>query len=132
MTPQPPKWADQFLEWYCNPAILEEIQGDAYELYLRTRKAHNKYVANLQFVWNVIRFFRWSNIKRSRTQPSSSLMMYKNYFTVFKRGFVKQKGYSFLNVFGLAIGVACFLLISLYIRDEYSFDRMHSKADRIY
>jgi putative ABC transport system permease protein len=132
MTPKPPKWADQFLEWYCNPAILEEIQGDAYELYLRTRKAHNKHMANLQFVWNVIRFFRWTNIKRSRTQPSSSLMMYKNYFTVFKRGLVKQKGYSFLNVFGLAIGIACFLLISLYIRDEYSFDRMHSKADRIY
>jgi putative ABC transport system permease protein len=128
----PPKWADRFLEWYCNPAVLEEIQGDAYELYLRTRKARNKHLANLQFVWNVIRFFRWSNIKRSRTQSSSSFMMYKNYFTVFKRGFIKQKGYSFLNVFGLAIGIACFILISLYIRDEYSFDRMHSKADRIY
>ena len=59
-------------------------------------------------------------------------MMYRNYFTVFKRGFVKQKGYSFLNIFGLAIGISCFLLISLYIKDEYSFDRMHSKADRIY
>ncbi|MEJ0031640.1 MAG: ABC transporter permease [Bacteroidota bacterium] len=59
-------------------------------------------------------------------------MMYSNYFAVFKRGFLKQKGYSFLNVFGLAIGIACFLLISLYMRNEYSFDRMHSKADRIY
>jgi putative ABC transport system permease protein len=132
MTPKPPQWADRFLEWYCNPAVLEEIQGDTYELYLRTCKAHNKHLANLQFVWNVMRFFRWSNIKRTRTQSPSSLMMYKNYFTVFKRVFVKQKGYSFLNIFGLAIGVSCFLLISLYIRDEYSFDRMHSKADRIY
>lgn len=127
----PPQWADRFLEWYCNPAMLEEIQGDAYELYVRTRKARSKPVADLQFIWNVIRFFRWSNIKRSRPQ-SSPLMMYGNYFTVFKRGFVKQKGYSFLNVFGLSIGIACFILISLYIRDEYSFDRMHSKADRIY
>jgi putative ABC transport system permease protein len=59
-------------------------------------------------------------------------MMFQNYFTVFKRSFVKQKGYSFLNVFGLAIGIACFLLITLYINDEFSFDRMHSKADRIY
>ncbi len=128
----PPKWANHFLEWYCNPKLLEEIQGDAYELYNRTLKAHNKHVANLQFIWNVLRFFRWSNIKRSRTPSPSSFMMYKNYFTVFKRGFVKQKGYSFLNLFGLAIGVACFLLISLYIRDEYSFDRMHSKSDRIF
>lgn len=127
----PPKWADRFLEWYCNPKRLEAIQGDAYELYFRSVK-HNKQVADFQFIWNVLRFFRWSNIKRSSTPSPSSLMMYKNYFTVFKRGFVKQKGYSFLNVFGLAIGIACFLLISLYIRDEYSFDKMHSKSDRIY
>jgi putative ABC transport system permease protein len=127
----PPKWADRFLEWYCNPALLEEIQGDAHELYNRTLKIHSRRLANLQYAWNVIRFFRWSNIKRSPTR-SSSLMMYKNYFTVFKRGLVRQKGYSFLNVFGLAIGIACFMLISLYIRDEYSFDRMHSKAGRIY
>ncbi|HEY0743428.1 MAG TPA: ABC transporter permease [Chryseosolibacter sp.] len=59
-------------------------------------------------------------------------MMFQNYYTVFTRTFIKQKGYSFLNVFGLAIGIACFLLIALYIKDEYSFDRMHSKADRIY
>src|SRR6187399_913287 len=128
----PPKWADRFLEWYCNPSLLEEIQGDAYELYDRTLKNRSRKIADIQYVWNVLRFFRWSNVKRSRSQPSTNFMMFRNYFTVFKRGFIRQKGYSFLNVFGLAIGVACFLLISLYIRDEYSFDKMHSKADRIY
>jgi len=127
----PPKWADRFLEWYCNPKLLEAIQGDAYELYFRTVR-HGKRSADFLFIWNVLRFFRWSNIKRSPSSSPSSLMMYKNYLKVFRRGFVKQKGYSFLNVFGLAIGIACFLLISLYIRDEYSFDKMHSKSDRIY
>jgi len=38
----PPKWADHFLEWYCNPSRLEAIQGDAYELYDRTLKFRNK------------------------------------------------------------------------------------------
>ena len=38
MNRQPPKWADRFLEWYCNPRILEEIQGDIYELYRRRIK----------------------------------------------------------------------------------------------
>ena len=128
----PPKWADRFLEWYCNPGLLEAIQGDVHELYYRTARIYNTRVANLLFIWNVLRFFRWSNIKRSKTTSTSSIMMYRNYFTVFKRGFIKQKGYSFLNIFGLAIGISCFILISLYIKDEYSFDRMHSKADRIY
>lgn len=128
----PPKWADRFLEWYCNPSLLEGIQGDAYELYNRSRKNRGGRIANLLYIWNVLRFFRWSNIKRARSHQPSSLMMYGNYFKVFRRDFIRQKGYSFLNVFGLAIGIACFLLISLYIRDEYSFDRMHTQADRIY
>ena len=128
----PPKWADRFLEWYCNPSLLEEVQGDAYELYGRALKNRGRRIADIQYMWNVLRFFKWSNIKRSSSQPHAGLMMYQNYFTVFKRGFLKEKGYSFLNVFGLAIGIACFLLISLDIKNEYSFDRMHSKADRIY
>ena len=128
----PPRWADRFLEWYCNPRLLESIQGDAYELYDRTLNNRSRRTANLQFIFNVIRFFRWSNIRRSSSPSPPTLMMYKNYLTVFKRSLVKQKGYSFLNIFGLAIGIACFLLISFYIRDEYSFDKMHAKADRIY
>jgi putative ABC transport system permease protein len=132
MTQSPPKWADRFLEWYCNPALLEDIQGDVHELYNKRVKSKNRRIANLEFAWNVLRFFRWSNIKRSKKyQSSSTFMMYQNYFTVFKRSFIKQKGYSFLNVFGLAIGIACFLLITFYIRDEFSYDRFHSKADRI-
>lgn len=130
--PSPPKWADRFLEWYCNPRLLEHIQGDAYELYHRTLTTRNRHLADAQFVWNVIRFFRWSNIKRSPHHSPSPIMMYKNYLAVFKRSFIKHKGYSFLNILGLAIGIACFILISLYIRDEYSYDRMHAKADRIY
>ena len=132
MKSPPPKWADRFLEWYCNPQLLEAIQGDIHELYYRTTRLHNKPLAKCLFIWNVLRFFRWSNIKRSKKSSPTTFMMYRNYFTVFKRGFIKQKGYSFLNIFGLAIGISCFLLISLYIKDEYSFDRMHSKADRIY
>lgn len=127
----PPKWADRFLEWYCNPALLEDIQGDVYELFERSLKKKNRRFASWQFAWNVLRFFRWANIKRSK-KSNPSVMMYQNYFRVFKRSFVKQKGYSFLNIFGLAIGIACFLLISFYIRDEFSYDRFHSKANRIY
>ena len=65
---QPPKWADRFLEWYCHPAVLEEIQGDIYEIFYR-KSDKNPRIANFQFVWNVIRFFRLKNIKkRKRTE----------------------------------------------------------------
>ncbi|MCJ7581230.1 MAG: ABC transporter permease [Candidatus Aminicenantes bacterium] len=58
--------------------------------------------------------------------------MFKNYIKVAVRNILKHKGYSLLNIFGLAVGMACCLLILVYIRDELSFDQYHEKADRIF
>lgn len=58
--------------------------------------------------------------------------MLRNYFKVAVRHLKRQKGYSFINVLSLSLGIACSLLILLYIRDELSYDRIHDKADRIY
>ena len=58
--------------------------------------------------------------------------MFKNYIKIAVRHFLKHKGYSIINVFGLAIGIACCLLIVLFVLDELSFDRHYEKADRIY
>ncbi|MFC2158377.1 ABC transporter permease, partial [Acidobacteriota bacterium] len=58
--------------------------------------------------------------------------MFKNYIKVAVRNILKHKGYSLLNVVGLSIGMACCLLILLYVQDELSFDRYHEKGDRIF
>ena len=58
--------------------------------------------------------------------------MFMNYIKVAVRNILKHKGYSMLNIFGLAVGMACCLLILLYIKDELSFDRYHENADRIF
>jgi len=58
--------------------------------------------------------------------------MFKNYLKIAVRNFFKHKGFSFINIFGLAIGVACCLMIVLYVLDEISYDRYHEKADQIY
>jgi putative ABC transport system permease protein len=58
--------------------------------------------------------------------------MLKNYIKIALRNFLKHKGFSFINIFGLAIGVACCVLIVLYVLDEVSYDRYHEKADKIY
>ncbi len=59
-------------------------------------------------------------------------IMFKNYVKIALRNFLKHKGFSFINIFGLAIGVACCLLIVLYVLDEVSYDQYHEKADQIY
>lgn len=58
--------------------------------------------------------------------------MLKNYIKVAWRNLIKHKVFSIINVSGLAIGVAAFWLISLYVADEWSYDRYNTKADRIF
>ncbi|HMB93669.1 MAG TPA: ABC transporter permease, partial [Rhodothermales bacterium] len=58
--------------------------------------------------------------------------MIKNYLKIALRNLSKQKAHAFINIFGLAVGVACCLLIMLFVQHEWSYDRFHSDADRIY
>jgi len=58
--------------------------------------------------------------------------MLKNYFKIAWRNLLKGRGYSFINIFGLALGLSCFLLISLWIKDELSYNRFLPDVDRIY
>jgi len=57
--------------------------------------------------------------------------MLKNYFKVALRNLRKQKGYAVINVLGLGLGLACSVLIALFVRHELSYDRFHDNADRI-
>jgi putative ABC transport system permease protein len=58
--------------------------------------------------------------------------MFKNYIKVAFRNLWRNKSFSAINVFGLAIGLAICLLITLFVFDELSYDRFNTKADRIY
>lgn len=58
--------------------------------------------------------------------------MFRNYFKTALRNIFRHKGYSVINMTGLAIGLACSLLILIYIQDELSYDAYNEKADRIY
>lgn len=58
--------------------------------------------------------------------------MIGNYWNSAYRNLMKRKGFSFINIFGLAVGMASSLLILTYVTFEFSFDKMHSEYDRIY
>ncbi|MGN6341543.1 MAG: ABC transporter permease [Ginsengibacter sp.] len=58
--------------------------------------------------------------------------MFKNYFKSAWRNLARNKVYSFINVAGLSLGLACAMLIMLYVKDEVSFDRFHKNVDNIY
>jgi putative ABC transport system permease protein len=58
--------------------------------------------------------------------------MLKNYFKVAVRQLLKNKGYSFLNIMGLSLGMACALLIMLWVYDEYQYNKFHNNYSRLY
>jgi putative ABC transport system permease protein len=58
--------------------------------------------------------------------------MLKNYLKIAIRNMLKHKGYAFINVIGLSVGIAVCFLIFLWVRDELNYDRFHAKAGRIY
>ena len=130
----PPRWADRFLEWYCHPDVLEEIQGDAYEIFYR-KSDKNRRIAKLQFIWNVIRFFRLRNIKKRKRNYSSSTLsaaMIKSYFVSGLRNITKNIVPSSINIIGLSIALACGVTIFLLIDSYYNRDTFHEKGDRLY
>lgn len=59
-------------------------------------------------------------------------MMFRNYIKVTLRNLWKNKTYSFLNIFGLAIGLTCAAVIFLWVEDELTFDNIHLKKDHLY
>ena len=58
--------------------------------------------------------------------------MFKNYFRVALRNLKKHKGFSFINIMGLSVGLTCCILIGLYINEELSYDKFHKDSDNIY
>ena len=58
--------------------------------------------------------------------------MIKNFIKITLRNILRHKGYSFINITGLAVGMACCLLITLWVLDELSYDRFHENAPHLY
>lgn len=133
MNNQPPKLASKFLEWYCPASLHEGIEGDLVEQFEEDVARIGIRKARVRFVLNVLRFFRPSILLRNKFAHSLfKTTMLKNYLTIAFRSLWRAKTHSLINILGLGLGITCCILISLFVRDELTFDRFHDKADRIY
>jgi len=109
-------------------SLREGFLGDIEEEYTFRRAQLGRNNANL-----------WLWLQALRSVPGAicfsltwSFIMFKNYLKITTRILVKYKGFSFINIAGLAIGMACCLFISLWVLDELSYDRFNEHADRLY
>ena len=128
--PRPPKWINRLLTWYCREEYANEIQGDLLELYERWLE-NGRFKANVQYVANTFLFMRMYNSKLHSGQNSNQMGIYKNYFKIGYRNLLRNRGYSVINISGLAVGMAITMFIGLWIKAELSFNKSHDNYDQI-
>lgn len=103
------------------------------ELYDERVKELGKRKADSKFIRDVLQLFRPSIIKPADgTYRLTNYGMFRNYFKITVRNLFRQKLYSVINIGGLTIGIASFLLIFIYVQYEKSFDKFYPNADNIY
>jgi len=126
--PAVPQLAERILRYLFSQDYYLERSGDLEEAYGDLVEESGPFWAKSWLCIQIIKLcfgvFRMNIVWR--------FIMIKNYLKVSLRNIKRHKGYSILNISGLTIGFACFILIFLFIRYETSFDRQHTKADRIY
>ena len=131
MEVQPPKRTLRFLRWFCREDFLEEIEGDLIEIFEKQHEVSPSQ-ARRKFRWGVIRHFRPEFMKTLAIgQNSIQYAMLKNYFKTSYRNLSRNKGYSLINIGGLAIGMAVAMTTGLWVHHELSYNTYHKNYDRI-
>jgi len=128
MYKKPPKIVEYFLGIFIRKEDRRDVLGDFEEIYNDIIERRGLLYAHVWYWFQVVKSFPAVIFNKFYW----NVMMFKNYWKVAFRNMRRQKGYSFINISGLAIGMACAVLILLWVRDELSYDRFHKNADNIY
>jgi ABC-type antimicrobial peptide transport system permease subunit len=127
----PPKLAKRFLLSFLRHDLIEEVLGDLDEQFYVTLCTKSRHRARLNYWFQVLHYLRPFALKRLRSSYINNNVMLRNYFKIGWRNLFKNKGYSFINIGGLACGIAVAMVIGLWVYDELSFNKYHKNHDRI-
>ncbi len=127
----PPAWANRLLTFFCREDYSDEILGDLHEAFYWRLKEKGVAKAKARFTWEVIKSLRPKNLK-SFYYLSLNTMIFRNYIKIAFRTLLKRRSTSFINIFGLSIGAAAFVLIFLYSYQIISFDDNHQNKEQIF
>jgi ABC-type lipoprotein release transport system permease subunit len=122
----------RLFRWYARPQLVDHIEGDLIEEYRQRLRDIGETRARLAFVKDVLFLFR-PGIVRPLYEINivNTLPMFRNYFKIAWRNLLKNRGYSSINIVGLAAGMTVAMLIGIWVMDELSFDSYFKNHDRI-
>ncbi len=127
-SPKPPRIARGLLSLLLGNGEHWGLVGDFEETYAKRARERGRLSARAWY-WGQVAKFAPAYLFNSLLWSKD---MFKNHMLIAWRNIKKSKAYSALNILGLAAGMAVFVLIMLYVRNELSYDRYHTNADNIY
>lgn len=129
--PQPPKWILSYLEWFCDPYLVEGISGDLEEAFLDNIEEKSIRRSQLIYLLQAIGFFRLI-FRKSDKRPSNMASIWTNYLLTSYRSLKKHKVFFGINLIGLITAISCSLFALIFINDELQFDRYVQSGDQLY
>jgi putative ABC transport system permease protein len=123
----------RFLKWFCPSSLYEGIEGDLLEQFEEELKLKGARIAKRNLFLNTIKFFKPDIFLRNRFSfQLINAMLLNSYLKITYRNILRNKGYSFINIFGLSLGIAVCLLTFNFVQYERSYDAGHPDIDRMY
>lgn len=127
------KQADRLFRWFCHPDYYDDIRGDLEELYADKRHSSSKLATDLFYTKEILLLFRLSLLRPSLFRDLFNAQhMFKNNVKTAIRHIWNQKSFSVIKIGGLAIGIAAFLLIAIYVQHQLTYDNFYAEKDRIH
>jgi len=123
-----PALLERVLWLFLSDKDRETILHDLGDYYIILAEGKSVLRANFWYVVQILKIIKGKLFNTLFWSPP----MFKNYLKITFRNIQRYKGYSFINIAGLAIGLACFILILLYVRYELSYDKFYKNSERIY
>jgi len=129
----PPKWSLRFFRWFFHPDYREDVEGDLIERFEKSVKGKGELKARWIFAKEVLLLFRPGIIASLGSRYKiDQYGMLGNYLKVTIRNLMKRKLFSFINIFGLAVGMAASLVLWKYVQFELNYDKYNINADVLF
>ena len=123
MTNKPPHIPQRLLLRFLRDDLAEEVLGDLEEKFYAMVKKRSALRAKINYWYQVFNYMRPFAIRRSKQMQLNQYDMLQNYLKIGFRNLLKNKLFSVINVTGMAISIAAFLIVAFFIYDELIFDK---------
>lgn len=129
----PPKWPLNFLRFFLKESYLEEIEGDMEEIFYENLELYSEKEAKQKYAFETLKLLRPVLIKNLKSpEPIINRAMFKHNLIITLRNFMRHKTSFVINLLGLSAGLACFLLIYLWVQDELKMDIFPEEDENIF